>query len=111
MSPYKHLTILQNKLKNTKEIISWINFKDHKLPIWCSKKSWQNKIIKNHLLDKEKKAKEEYLRLLYVAMTRAENELYIAGFGVDDDQKSWYQIIKNCLGEGYFNNKIYQDLE
>ena len=100
-----------NKLKNTKEIISWINFKDHKLPIWCSKKSWQNKIIKNHLLDKEKKAKEEYLRLLYVAMTRAENELYIAGFGVDDDQKSWYQIIKNCLGEGYFNNKIYQDLE
>jgi len=100
-----------NRLKNATEIISWIDFDDNKLPIWCGRKSWQNNIIKNHSLDKIKKSKEEYLRLLYVAMTRAENELYIAGFGNDNDPQSWYQIIKNSLPRDNFQENIYKELD
>ncbi|AHX05786.1 uvrD/REP helicase N-terminal domain protein [Ehrlichia chaffeensis str. Liberty] len=36
----------------------------------------------------------EYLRLLYVAMTRAEDELYITGISPIQN-KSWYSIIRN----------------
>ena len=42
---------------------------------------------------------EEYRRLLYVAMTRAEERLYIAGFyGVQRPKKGWYDIVRNALG-------------
>lgn len=42
---------------------------------------------------------EEYRRLLYVALTRAEDRLYIAGFTKDKEAKeeSWYSLIKNNI--------------
>jgi ATP-dependent helicase/nuclease subunit A len=40
-----------------------------------------------------KEIKEEGLRLLYVGMTRAEDELYISGFGNSTDPDSWYEIL------------------
>jgi ATP-dependent helicase/nuclease subunit A len=73
-------------------------------------------------LRKEKKLKdyEEYLRLLYVAITRAEDELYIFGKKIqggedeESDFKSWYEIIRDSLegervyftGEPVFKNEI-----
>ncbi|GMO56050.1 MAG: hypothetical protein Ta2D_00160 [Rickettsiales bacterium] len=51
-----------------------------------------------------KKTKEEKLRLLYVAMTRAENELYICGKqmgkvqeNVSILQQTWYEILSNVI--------------
>ena len=46
-----------------------------------------------------RRTREEYRRLLYVAMTRAEERLYIAGFrGVRDVQDgSWYRMIETTL--------------
>jgi ATP-dependent helicase/nuclease subunit A len=43
---------------------------------------------------------EEYRRLLYVALTRAEERLYIAGFHgkQDPDSGSWYKMIEAALG-------------
>jgi ATP-dependent helicase/nuclease subunit A len=43
--------------------------------------------------------REEYHRLLYVAMTRAQDRLYVCGWrGVNKgDANSWYQLIKNGL--------------
>ncbi len=41
---------------------------------------------------------EEYLRLLYVAMTRARDRLYIAGFeGKHPDNECWYRLIERAL--------------
>lgn len=67
------------------------------VPFWCRKN--------NHLycnqIKKEKKIEDynEYLRLLYVALTRAEDELYIAG--KEPMQKnSWYDLI-TMHGEPY----------
>ena len=45
-------------------------------------------------------AAEEYHRLLYVALTRAEDRLIIAGYGgKDEDSKSWYAHIRAGLGK------------
>lgn len=42
---------------------------------------------------------DEYRRLLYVALTRAEDRLYIAGYTKDKEanEKSWYSLLKNNL--------------
>ncbi len=86
-----------NQLPSFKEEILWTEIGKNKLPIWCQRKSEENDIIKNQRQIKSKEAEDEYLRLLYVAMTRAENELYIGGFGSSKDPKSWYEIIKNSV--------------
>jgi ATP-dependent helicase/nuclease subunit A len=47
-------------------------------------------------------AEEEYRRLLYVAMTRAEERLYLAGFHGprEPDPGSWAAMIEAALGQG-----------
>ncbi len=96
-----------NKLPAGSEKISWIKFDESKLPIWCPKKEQENKIVNRHRFLQKKSAYEEYLRLLYVAMTRAENQLIIGGFGNSDDENSWYNLIKksnlkNLSKESFF---------
>lgn len=89
------------QLPSFKEEVLWTEFKsgfkETKIPIWCRKKNEENKIVENQRQIKSKETEDEYLRLLYVAMTRAENELYIGGFGNSKDQKSWYEIIKSSV--------------
>ncbi len=58
---------------------------------------------------KKLKEKEEGLRLLYVAMTRAEDELYITGWESRKQDESWFAAIKNIIGEE--KNIIYQASE
>ncbi len=69
------------------------------LPLWCSRKSNENELIKNYRQKRFTEISEEYLRLLYVAMTRAEDELYIGGFGKNSSADCWYEIVKNALPE------------
>ena len=51
-------------------------------------------------LQSDRADREEYHRLLYVAMTRAQDRLYVCGWrGVNSgDQKSWYNLINSALG-------------
>jgi ATP-dependent helicase/nuclease subunit A len=78
---------------STKEKIFWID----DLPIWCARKSLENRLVRDHRENRLKEIFDEQLRLLYVAMTRAEDELYITGFGNSKDPDSWYEILKNSL--------------
>lgn len=66
------------------------------IPIWCAKKIEENNFLRTHKLSELKKAQAEYERLLYVAMTRAEDELYFTGFG-SSDGKSWGEAISGFL--------------
>lgn len=84
-----------NKLRSTKEKISWID----NLPIWCAAKADETALIKIARHEKKNNAKAENLRLLYVALTRAEDELYIAGSGNSSDSECWYDLVKNRLRE------------
>ncbi|MEH0831761.1 UvrD-helicase domain-containing protein [Anaplasma bovis] len=65
-------------------------------PIWCASENNRQCIA----LKTTKKHEEynEYLRLLYVAMTRAADELYIAGIGIPSD-KSWYSVITSSCAD------------
>ncbi len=51
--------------------------------------------------ENNRKALEEYRRLLYVALTRAEDRLYICGFTgkKNADKRSWYELCKQTLQE------------
>ncbi len=84
-----------NQLRSTKEKISWIDG----LPVWCAAKDEENNLLKSARELKKNEAKDEYLRLLYVAMTRAENELYVAGIGNSNDEECWYNLIKKSVAE------------
>ena len=71
----------------------WFN----ETPIY-NKKSLATDEIKDFL---ERDSYAEYCRLLYVALTRAENELYICGVvknkKQDKNMLSWYNLAKNAL--------------
>ncbi len=89
-----------NQMSAAKENFFWIdgeiNGKIQQLPIWCARKSEENNLVKMYKAQKTKEAREEYFRLLYVAMTRAEDELYLAGFGANAAD-SWYEIAKAAI--------------
>ena len=42
---------------------------------------------------------EEYRRLLYVAMTRARDELYVCGYKIhkDSPENSWYGLVEEAM--------------
>lgn len=61
-------------------------------------------------LENYRKADEEYRRLLYVALTRAEDRLFICGYSNTEDisAQSWYQLSHRCLTQiGVSDQDIY----
>lgn len=71
------------------------------LPLWTMLSKQENKHLKElKELDREESL-DEYRRLLYVAMTRAQDELYICGWKGDKalSKGSWYELIENALKE------------
>ncbi len=83
---------LNRFLANTETII-WLE----NLPLWISSDAKENFLVKNLKKKRAEKNFEEYLRLLYVGMTRAEDELYIGGFGNKKSENSWYKILQTSL--------------
>jgi len=52
------------------------------------------------LIEREKfKDQAEYRRKLYVALTRAEDELYVTGIAKRGQENSWYQMVHDGLSE------------
>ncbi len=84
-----------NKSRSNKNKIFWIDGQ----PIWCAKKEFENQLVKTYRAERFREIREENLRLLYVAMTRAEDQLHIAGFGNAKDPECWYEIASNELGQ------------
>ncbi|WP_264328961.1 UvrD-helicase domain-containing protein [Wolbachia endosymbiont (group A) of Andrena hattorfiana] len=85
--------------RNSESII----FDGTEVPFWCGK----NNNAYCYQVKREKKLEDynEYLRLLYVALTRAEDELYI--LSKEPVQKgSWYDLITQ-YGEPYEKKQAY----
>lgn len=83
--------------KNLK--IFWHDDENAKAFLWPGGSDNEDEICKT-IKQREKKAQEEeYYRLLYVAMTRAKSELYIAGsVGKKNKQEGcWYDVIFNAI--------------
>ena len=70
------------------------------LPVWQLKASLCPKALMQRLAHNDARSLEEYNRLLYVAMTRARDRLYVAG-AVTAKQRyegSWHEMVHNALG-------------
>jgi len=72
---------------------------DQELLIWRPKKAFENETVKISLEREQEKEVQEYNRLLYVAMTRARDRLYIAGYEgkQSSSKRSWYNLISETL--------------
>lgn len=89
-----------NKMRALKQKLFWLKmegegFEDLEMPIWLAKSSEANNLVRKQKEIEAKLLKDEYWRLFYVALTRAENELYITGFGGDGDVDCWYDTVSN----------------
>lgn len=79
--------------------IFWTEYENEPVMLWSGLSENLNeycKLLKNNSKDK---ANDEYLRLLYVALTRAEDELYVAGYQDNKtiNEESWYNVVKNGM--------------
>ncbi len=97
-APIVFLADSYKKIFENKNRIFWS--KETGLPFWSISKDFDNSLMKKIKQDEKQDDEEEYLRQLYVALTRAEEELYICGFKPkESNNKCWYEIIKNAILE------------
>jgi ATP-dependent helicase/nuclease subunit A len=77
----------------------------HAKTLWIPKKDYQASCLRGAMEHFEKSVQEEYYRLLYVAMTRCEDELIICGIdsrrgskiSEHDHPLTWYEAIQKSL--------------
>jgi len=71
------------------------------IPIWSPSQATDSKTIAKLREDAYNKEAEEHRRLLYVAMTRARDRLYILGFNnkKSSPKDCWYSIIEAALSD------------
>ncbi len=74
---------------------------DGKPFVWSVKGTSGHPAITAAKQERERRETEERNRLLYVAMTRARDRLYIAGFEGKNGQSAgcWYELISGALGD------------
>jgi ATP-dependent helicase/nuclease subunit A len=72
---------------------------DGNVMLWSARSGNKNALCEALSEADKEIARQEYLRLLYVALTRAEDELYIAGCKGDKGvpEESWYNVVKNAM--------------
>lgn len=65
------------------------------IPVWAPTKSVNETLSAKARLEKQRRDEEEHRRLLYVAMTRAEDELYLCGVQNDKSppEGSWWRLV------------------
>ena len=69
------------------------------LPVWCPRAEEADAVAGRARAAARTRAEEEHRRLLYVAMTRAEDRLYIGGWRNSDRKTgtSWYDLISAAV--------------
>ncbi|GAA4658412.1 double-strand break repair helicase AddA [Bartonella pachyuromydis] len=71
---------------------------DQQAFIWRPNEKFDTKLSKQALSYLKERAEEEYRRLLYVGMTRAEDRLFVCGYsGEKTSPHTWLQLVKNAL--------------
>lgn len=82
-----------NKFDNSKKSIYWLENEHISIPLWCRSGVKNHQLI-NEINDQNRQLNyEESLRLFYVALTRAEDEIYLASYGNKILEDSWSKII------------------
>ncbi len=83
--------------------VNRLQFDAARRPLWRASKALQESYGEAQVARAERQARQEEKRLLYVALTRARDRLYIGGWlGKRDTQPaegSWYDMIAQALGD------------
>jgi len=74
---------------------------DADMPLWPPRSAYRDSVCESVLEDLKRRTDEEYRRLLYVAMTRAEDRLYVCG---SEGKRApvadcWLQLIRDGLAD------------
>lgn len=85
-------------VRNRTDRLCWLKHGDDTLCIAPPNSDLSPQIVKTAKAQEAEAIYSEYLRLLYVAMTRAKEELYVTGWG-KPDKTSWYSLIKETMEE------------
>lgn len=72
---------------------------EEQIPIWNAPKSLSSERVERVKKHYQTKQEEEYRRLLYVALTRAEDELYVCGWETNKEpaHNCWYTLIQQGM--------------
>jgi ATP-dependent helicase/nuclease subunit A len=85
-------------LPDTRENLLWLDVPQQggKIPVYCPRKELRSKAVAEALAAAKAAAAAEYNRLLYVALTRAEDELLVAGAegAKKIPETCWYRAIE-----------------
>ena len=81
------------------------------LPVWSQRKDQDPEPVAATREAARASAEDEYRRLLYVALTRAEERLYIAGFynAREPGANAWDRMIRAALGDGFEDIPAFWD--
>jgi ATP-dependent helicase/nuclease subunit A len=90
------------KVPGRNERILWSGEGTRALPLWVRRKEYEETVAADARASREAAAAREYRRLLYVALTRAEDRLYICGWKAQRNSSatpSWYDHATSALAD------------
>ncbi|MDB5375041.1 MAG: double-strand break repair helicase AddA, partial [Belnapia sp.] len=73
--------------------IRWAELDGVALPLWAPRKEFHAEAFTDVLAADDRRRQEEENRLLYVALTRAEDRLLVCGWG--KEPKGWYALVRD----------------
>jgi ATP-dependent helicase/nuclease subunit A len=81
------------------DALLWPEEKGETLMLWPPKREWYEEIAEAELEELKRRQDQEYRRLLYVAMTRAEDRLYVCGWHGTrkPSEDCWYNLVERGL--------------
>lgn len=95
-SPIVYL-VDSHHVPQARETLLWVT--DHNLFLWTPKKAFYSQKMHDISDIHKRQSLEEYHRLLYVALTRAQNHLHICGWQQTErtNEKSWHHHLKTIF--------------
>lgn len=76
----------------------WPEAKNGEIMLWAPKAEYRNEVIENEIQKLKEKDHDEYNRLLYVALTRAADRLYVTGWDTSQiTAGNWYDLVRSSL--------------
>ena len=97
------IVFLPDTIKNsggrTVDRLLWPDKTGLDMPLWSPRKEYDPALYKQVYNHCESRLNDEYYRLLYVAMTRAADRLYVCGYTGQNkpNEHSWYYLIEQAL--------------
>ncbi len=87
------------QLPQSSDSLFWLD--EEGLLLWPPRRAWDDEVAETARARQREAQLQEYRRLLYVAMTRAEDRLYVCGWSGRNDppEGCWYDLVRQGLAE------------